>query len=298
MSWCLIESDPGVFSELIKNVGVKGVQVEELYSIEEDELSRLMPINGLIFLFKWTKDHIDRDSVQEMPEGLFFANQVIENACATQAILSILLNSPDIDLGPILTDFKAFTKDFDSRLKGEAIGNSEVIRNVHNSFSRPELYDMMDGQTKSSGVQDAFHFISYIQHKGKVYELDGLQNNPILLGECGDNWHSVARSAVYKRIESGGGEIRFNLMAVVKDRREMYHEQMAALQESEGNEAAIHDLLEKIDIEDKKSERYARENTWRKHNFVPFFINATRLLAQRGELMPLVEKAKRGYKNN
>lgn len=47
------ESDPGVFTKLIKVFGCRGAQVGEIRSLEPANFEKLEPLHGLTFLFKW-----------------------------------------------------------------------------------------------------------------------------------------------------------------------------------------------------------------------------------------------------
>ncbi|KAK0149143.1 Ubiquitin carboxyl-terminal hydrolase isozyme L5 [Merluccius polli] len=295
--WCLMESDPGVFTELIKGFGCKGAQVEEIWSMEPENFDNLKPVHGLIFLFKWQPGEEPAGSIVQDSrlENIFFAKQVINNACATQAIVSVLLNCAHSDmlLGDTLTEFREFSQSFDAAMKGLALSNSEVIRQVHNGFARQQMFEF---DAKSSAKdEDAFHFVSYVPVNGRLYELDGLREGPIDLGVCNqDDWINAVRPVIEKRIQKySEGEIRFNLMAIVSDRKmdePMDTDQSSTFLSSIQSEIAKYQLL--IEEENQKLKRYKVENIRRKHNYLPFIMELLKTLAEYQQLIPLVEKAK------
>ena len=62
--------------------------------------------------------------------------QTVNNACASVALLNIVNNSHEIEMGENLQQFKDFTANFSPALRGDAIGNFDFVKTVHNSFAR------------------------------------------------------------------------------------------------------------------------------------------------------------------
>lgn len=292
-NWCLIESDPGVFTELIQKFGVTGVQVEELWSLDQDQFETMKPVYGLIFLFKWTGDDDTTGSVvmDSRLEKIFFAKQVINNACATQAILSVLMNiaSSDVKLGSTLGDFKEFVSSFDAVMKGLALSNSESIRTVHNSFSHQTLFEF--DSKKADKDDDVFHFVSYIPIDGRIYELDGLKEGPIDHGAAGENWTETVRPIIEARMQRyKEGEIHFNLMSVVEDKIQKCNRLLSSGADISQEESSR--LKVQLMDEESRRARWKMENIRRRHNYLPIIMEMLKLLAQRGQLNDVYDKAK------
>ncbi|CAA9988195.1 deubiquinating/deneddylating enzyme, putative [Plasmodium knowlesi strain H] len=313
--WCLIESNPCIFNDMLSRMGAKNLSVEDVYDLDffddyicnrdvvtvENVLSVdeyrsekekkvkeewAMPpmeegnavegttgemsshkegaqkglysstvgtdvkynkliknennIYGIIFLFNIDKNYNRNKFVEHsVPDDLFFAKQVIPNACATQAILSIVLNK-EVELNEEIKNIKSFSNSFDSSMKGLTLSNCNFLRNIHNSYKPPIYIEKENLHDEKGKMNDSFHFVSYIQFGGSVYMLDGLQEGPVLVGQMNGanenrSWIDLAKEHIKKEItdicnasakgEGGeGGDGRFNILAVVKDKEHIINE--------------------------------------------------------------------------
>ncbi|SBS83523.1 deubiquinating/deneddylating enzyme, putative [Plasmodium ovale] len=306
--WCLIESNPCIFYDMLKRMGAKDLSVEDVYDLtyfddyinnkdvitvqnilsiekyrsqkEKDDITTITTeekelyssdisleekytkllknhnyVYGIIFLFNIGKSYNRKKYIEhDIPENMFFAKQVIPNACATQAILSIVLNK-DIPLNEEIENLKSFTLNFDSSMKGLTLSNCHFLRNIHNSYKAPIYIDKEDLYDEKKKSSDSFHFVSYIQHGERVYLLDGLQDGPVLINPSAEvaetvapteaaaevevtsiatkeqDWMEIARLHIKKEIEQmissqDETENRFNILAIVKDKQSIIEDYM------------------------------------------------------------------------
>lgn len=111
------------------------------------------PVYGMVFLFRYHDDDAEAlEQAEKCPRNVWFANQVreqahqvkrilsyrqtINNACATVALLNIVMNVPDLDLGENLGAFKEATQKLKPPYRGKRLGNNDFIRGIHNTFAR------------------------------------------------------------------------------------------------------------------------------------------------------------------
>ncbi|NWT48490.1 UCHL5 hydrolase, partial [Chroicocephalus maculipennis] len=263
--WCLMESDPGVFTELIKGFGCRGAQVEEIWSLEPENFEKLKPVHGLIFLFKWQPGEEPAGSVVQDSrlDTIFFAKQLINQMCHQDSLARNIQANAGIS---------------------EQIQKSSQVFSSQNKNPGQPVYIVMLSKCRKCFLPMLEH-LNYVPVNGRLYELDGLREGPIDLGACNqDDWISAVRPVIEKRIQNN---IHLTFSVLWKE-EPMDTDQSSNMLSSIQSEVAKYQML--IEEENQKLKRYKIENIRRKHNYLPFIMELLKTLAEHQQLIPLVEK--------
>jgi ubiquitin carboxyl-terminal hydrolase L5 len=219
--WNKIDYNPEVLTELLKNIKVKGVQIEEILSYDSLENSNI-PIYGLIFIGKYIKNNSYTPNIlQYWDKDLFFIKQITQNSSLTQTLIELILNNEEkIDMGPILLELKSSMREMDPLTKAIAFSNNEKIKNEHNKF-KIDASNELNNNINNIDNEDAYHIVSFFHYKNSIYEMDGLLEGPILIENNVDfnEWSKKLKNTLTQRINIySDNEIKFNLMALIPDK--------------------------------------------------------------------------------
>ncbi|KAJ0115864.1 hypothetical protein J7T55_004033 [Diaporthe amygdali] len=234
-AWVEIESDPAFFNGLLLDLGAQDLRVTELFSVDEVDFLP-QPVLGFVLLCKYAEE--DDEDTEEAPKSLWFANQTMANGCATVALLNILMNSPEVQLGEKLSEFKKTTQDLPSFQRGYRLESDASMRTIHNAYARRlELLNadlllsneyeeckgvpMAESPPKNRGKrktkaqkrpnpkkkrhEESCHYKAFVPLDGKVWVLDGLEWNPVCLGEASaETWIPLAIEELVKKLSVAG----------------------------------------------------------------------------------------------
>ncbi|KAJ8115533.1 hypothetical protein ONZ43_g4645 [Nemania bipapillata] len=243
--WVELESEPAFFNAMLQDLDAKTLKVQEVFALDEMAFADLpKPVCGLIFLYEWTNEDESNEARQGCPENLWFGNQTTANACATVALMNIIMNVDAVKFGPELEEFRDKTKHLAPPHRGHALDTNDFIRAIHNSVARRnDLLSedlLLDNKYEAASKREkppakkrkktsssskrkyepgTYHYIAFVPVNGQVWELDGLENMPLCLGtyapDSTDAWLGVASEAIHKRMSRQNDEfLSFNLLAV------------------------------------------------------------------------------------
>ncbi|KAJ7165106.1 hypothetical protein C8R46DRAFT_952616 [Mycena filopes] len=234
-----LESDPSIFTDLIRNLGVHSLEFEDVLSLDPSDLvptgslALSGPVYALILIFPTTETYeaeLKAAKRRARSEGTQYAghgadepviwfDQTIHNACGLYAILHAISNLPAGAQTCIAPDslfgrFLASCADLDPEKRADALEASLGIADAYRKAAT-------QGSTAVPNAEDEvdFHYVCFVQSplNGRLYDLDGDKNGPADRDGGLEGERDILRGGL-KLAESyiQSGNSQFQLMALVK----------------------------------------------------------------------------------
>lgn len=199
---------------------------------------------------------------------------------------------------------------------------------LKNNINRPSQFIETSQKRQATDDDDVFHFVSYIHFKNAIYEIDGLQDGPILVKSDVEkkDWIDQLKPFIIDRISLySENEIKFNLMYVtdckinkltnmlysIEDKIAYVNHKLSgsayngtgykdidSMSQDQINEeiGRLYGEKETFELslaeETKRREDNKLENTRRQHNYIPLIFEMLKYLGEKNVLETCYQKAK------
>ncbi|KAJ5951469.1 uncharacterized protein N7479_009882 [Penicillium vulpinum] len=187
-----LENNPEVHTHLCKNLGVSpSLTFHDILSTTPEMLSWIpRPVNALILLCDKPIYLAARSSVEHSipeyvgsgaDEPVLWMKQTIGHACGLMALLHVVVNLENGKYVMAGSELEKIVK------RAVGLGPVERARLLYDSRFLEEAH--MDAASEGCSIvplpqeECGFHFIAFVKKDGKVWELNGGMNGPLLRGE-------------------------------------------------------------------------------------------------------------------
>ncbi|XP_055780153.1 ubiquitin carboxyl-terminal hydrolase isozyme L1-like [Salvelinus fontinalis] len=217
MEWQPMEINPEMLNKVLSGLGVCGSwRFVDVLGLEDEGVSSVpSPSCALMLLFPLTQQH---ESFRQQQAGkvsgetdLYFLKQTVVNSCGTVALLHAVANNLthiEYDDDSALKKFLDETANMTPAQRATHLENNQAIRDAHDEVAA-------QGQCRVEADNVSFHFITFVNVKGQLYELDGRMEGPVNHGTTKDDSFIKDAARVCRGfVERAEGEVRFSAVAL------------------------------------------------------------------------------------
>lgn len=145
---------------------------------------------------------------EQFPPDLFFMKQIISNACGTIALVHAAANSGiELTEGSLLKTFLDKCDDQNYEERASLLMGETSFSKAHEEVANAGLTPIVDNVMH--------HFITLVEHKGTLYELDGRKSFPIPHGPVKPEEFAKECARVCREFMARDpDDVNFNIMAL------------------------------------------------------------------------------------
>jgi ubiquitin carboxyl-terminal hydrolase L3 len=222
--WLPLESNPEVLNGFAAKLGAEPTQIfHDVYGLDP-ELLAMVPQPCVAVLLLFPSDQMRGAKAAQLArleaekytgedaKGIFFLRQYVGNACGTIATVHALANNDY--LVPAGSEFRSFldrNKALSAEERGAALASAAFV-------SAATKESAQGGQTATPQVGEDInhHFVAFVAHNNRVFELDGTKPFPIDHGPLVGEGDLLASAAVVIKREfiDHVPDGQFNMMAL------------------------------------------------------------------------------------
>ncbi|SBT42442.1 ubiquitin carboxyl-terminal hydrolase [Plasmodium ovale wallikeri] len=216
--WVPLESNPDSMYLYSCKLGQSKLKFVDVYGFNKELLDMLpKPVHAIILLYPINESLNEKSSngksLQNSDDDIWFIKQTVPNSCGTIALFHLYGNLKkkfDLEKDSILDKFFDIVKEMTPQERGKEFERTKSIELLHHEFSGGPL-----GTGESNDVDT--HFIVFLEIYGKLVELDGRKDEPIVHGQTTSTDFIYDTGNVIQKefIEKCKGDNRFSALAVV-----------------------------------------------------------------------------------